>query len=94
MPILDKEPEKSIRQKELLSLLEAKIKNDVLKEVLFAFAINAEGENTVFYLTNLLQNKFGDKNLKFTTLGRGLSTGLEVEYSDPETLKSALKNRN
>ncbi|MEK7567934.1 MAG: toprim domain-containing protein [Patescibacteria group bacterium] len=93
IPILEKEPEKKIRQKELLKLIEVKLKGQDLKEIIFAFGINAEGENTVFYLTNLLQPIVFDKNIKFTTLGRGLSTGLEVEYSDSETLKNALKNR-
>ena len=30
---------------------------------------------------------------KVTTLGRGLSTGSELEYADPETLKAALETR-
>ncbi len=94
VPILEKEPEKRIRQKELLALLEQKLKTNELKEIIFAFAVNAEGENTVFYLNNLLQPIIGEKGIKTSTLGRGLSTGLEVEYSDPETLKSALKNRS
>ncbi len=93
VPILEKEPEKKIRQRELVQLLEQKLKNSDLKEIIFAFSINAEGENTVFYLTNLLQPIVFEKEIKFTTLGRGLSTGLEVEYSDTETLKNALKNR-
>ena len=34
------------------------------------------------------------KNLRFLPeLGRGLSTGSELEYADPETIKSALNNR-
>ncbi|MHB1086674.1 MAG: hypothetical protein ACYCZ0_02895 [Minisyncoccota bacterium] len=28
-----------------------------------------------------------------TALGRGLSTGSELEYADPETIKSALDSR-
>ena len=32
-------------------------------------------------------------NIKISSLGRGLSTGTELEYSDNETLKNALKNR-
>jgi recombinational DNA repair protein RecR len=37
-----------------------------------------------------LREKF---NFKISQLGRGFSTGTEVEYSDPETLASALENR-
>src|SRR3989344_977912 len=31
--------------------------------------------------------------IKISSLGRGLSTGTELEYSDNDTLKNALKNR-
>ena len=32
--------------------------------------------------------------LKISLLGRGLSTGSELEYADPETIKNALTNRH
>ena len=32
-------------------------------------------------------------SLTITALGRGLSTGSELEYADPETIKSALEGR-
>jgi recombinational DNA repair protein RecR len=31
--------------------------------------------------------------VRITTLGRGLSTGTELEYSDADTIKSAMMNR-
>jgi recombinational DNA repair protein RecR len=34
-----------------------------------------------------------DAGARVTTLGRGLSTGSELEYADAETLKTALANR-
>jgi len=37
-----------------------------------------------------LQEKF---KFKIVSLGRGLSTGTELEYSDSETIKNALLNR-
>ena len=33
------------------------------------------------------------KNIKLTRLGRGLSTGSELEYSDEETIRNAFANR-
>ena len=93
VPILEKDPEKRICQKELLTLVDKKLKEGDLEEIILAFSVSAEGENTVFYLSNLLQPIVLEKGIKISTLGRGLSTGLEVEYSDPETLKSALRNR-
>jgi recombinational DNA repair protein RecR len=32
-------------------------------------------------------------DITMSALGRGLSTGTELEYSDSDTIKNALKNR-
>ena len=45
-------------------------------------------------MVTLLKDLLDEKKLKVTTLGRGLSTGSELEYADPETIKSALGNRS
>jgi recombination protein RecR len=97
VPILEKNPEKRIRQKELLESVEKRM-NDGLKEIIIALNYNPEGENTLTYLKQILR-PFADlpaqagKNIKISTLGRGLSTGTELEYSDSDTIKNALKNR-
>ena len=54
---------------------------------------NPEGENTTDYLKQKLQAITEQNNIKISVLGRGLSTGTELEYSDDETIKNALKNR-
>ena len=92
IPILEKNPEKRIRQKNLLEVIEKKIK-DGLKEIIIALNYNPEGENTLTYLTELLSKTVFDSKIKISTLGRGLSTGTELEYSDSDTIKNALKNR-
>lgn len=92
IPILEKEPERRIRQKELLALVDKKIQNG-LKEIIIALNYNPEGENTLTYLSNLFRPIAEKNGIKISTLGRGLSTGTEIEYSDPETIKNALKNR-
>jgi len=87
LPILEKEPAKRIRINELKKKIENHKKE--IKEVIFAMNANPEGENTVDFLKQAL-----DKNgFEFSTLGRGLSTGAELEYADPETLKNALLHR-
>jgi recombinational DNA repair protein RecR len=73
--------------------VEACTEKDALKEIVFAFAVNAEGENTISYLTSLLKDIADKRHIKLSVLGRGLSTGSEVEYTDSETIKSAFKNR-
>jgi recombination protein RecR len=94
IPILEKEPEKIIRTKELLVSVEKRIKEPAgLKEIIMALNLNPEGENTADYLVNMLSPIATKNNIKISTLGRGLSTGTELEYSDTETIKNALKNR-
>jgi len=88
IPILEKNPERRIRQKELLQTIE-KRKKEGLSEIIIALNYNPDGENTLDYLKELL----GKFDIKLSTLGRGLSTGTELEYSDSETIKNALKNR-
>ena len=92
VPILEKTPEKRIRQKELLENIEKKAK-DGLSEIILALSYNPEGENTLSYLEEVLKPITDKHNIKISTLGRGLSTGTELEYSDSDTIKNALKNR-
>ncbi len=92
VPILEKNPESKIRQKELLSNISKKIGSG-LKEIIIAVNYNPEGENTLSYLKEILSPILEKNNIKISNLGRGLSTGTELEYSDSETLKNALKNR-
>lgn len=92
IPILEKEPEKKIKINKLIK----KVENDakIIKEIIIAMNTNTEGENTADYLReklNPLKEKCG---FKLVTLGRGLATGVEIEYTDPETLINALKNRS
>jgi recombination protein RecR len=98
MPILEKNPEKRIRQKELLATLEKRVSRsdldtEKLQEIIIALNYNPEGENTLTYLSQILRPICEKNEIKISTLGRGLSTGTELEYSDTETIKNALKNR-
>lgn len=93
VPILEKDPDKRIRTHELQTVIEKRAKSENLKEIILAMSLNPEGENTEEYVTSLLQPLIKKYNLKISLLGRGLSTGTELEYSDSETIKNALKNR-
>lgn len=92
VPILDERPEDKVRIRELLKTIEAHSKD--LKEIIIAISLTAEGENTEDYLRGALKGAAEKYSLKISTLGRGLSTGTELEYSDGDTIKNALKNRN
>lgn len=61
-----------------------------LKEVILALPANPEGDLTALESERILKEI---PALTITTLGRGLSTGSELEYADPETIKNALSNR-
>ncbi|MEX2145223.1 MAG: recombination mediator RecR [Candidatus Spechtbacterales bacterium] len=63
------------------------------KEIVLALNNTREGNFTALYVEELLKENFGGKEIKITRLGRGLSTGSELEYSDEETLRNALENR-
>lgn len=90
VPILEKDPENKIRMKELLSKIE---KKSNVKEIILALSANPEGENTADFIKEKILPICEKLSIKISLLGRGLSTGLELEYSDSETLKNALKNR-
>ena len=92
IPILDKEPHKKIRESDLLRVINQKGQN--LQELIIATSANSEGDNTAEYLQNLLAEPAQKYNFKISLLGRGLSTGSELEYADPETIKNALTNRH
>ena len=81
-----------IREKDLVRSRPDRIKVG-LKEIILAFPVNPEGNFTALHVRDLLSSIAAKNNLKITTLGRGLSTGSELEYADPETLKNALDNR-
>lgn len=97
VPILEKNPENQIRLKKLLFYLNEKIKdNDTaqkLKEIILGLNANPTGEHTADFLKNVLSEFSTKYDIKISTLGRGLSTGTELEYSDSNTIKNALKNR-
>jgi recombination protein RecR len=86
VPILEKEPEKRIRLAELSQLIN---KKKDLKEVILAMNANNDGENTAEFI----KEKFAGQGFEFSILGRGLSTGAELEYADPDTLKNAFLHR-
>jgi recombination protein RecR len=92
VPILDKNPEQRIHLKELLSAIENKAKKD-LKEIILGFSLNPESEYTADFIIQSLNPLITKYSLKISHLGRGLSTGTELEYSDADTIKSALENR-
>lgn len=92
IPILERDPASKIRIRELLTRIEQGAK-DGLSEVILALSVNPEGDFTREYVARTLEPIAQKLGVTITTLGRGLSTGTELEYSDSDTLRHALKNR-
>jgi recombination protein RecR len=90
VPILDKDPEKRIRLKALLSKIES---DHNFKEIILSLNTTPDGEHTANIIKEIILKITKDKGIKISTLGRGLSTGAELEYADGETIKNALNNR-
>jgi recombination protein RecR len=93
LPILEKNPNFKIRQDSLINNIEQKIKSGNLKEIIIAISVTRDGDNTCEYLKQILQ-PYQDQGIKVSLLGRGLSSGTEIEYTDSDTIKSALENRH
>jgi len=80
------------RLKDLVSRIK-KSKKD-LKEIIIATDATTEGETIALYAARQLEElKKIYSELKITRLGRGLSTGSELEYMDEDTLANALLGR-
>ena len=73
-----------------LNDLRSRYKN--FKEIILAFPANPEGDATAAYLREKINDGQG-MSIIVTKLGRGLSTGSELEYADPDTIKSAIETR-
>ena len=93
MPLLETKEKKTLRGNGLKMIVNER-KEKGLEEIILAFSINPDGENTGRYVESLLKDEVADTPISFTHLGRGLSTGSELEYADPETIKSAFDNRS
>lgn len=91
LPILEKNPNDRIRINQLLEAIKTKPE---LKEIIIAVSSTTEGDNTADFLKEVLAPLTTEHNIKISTLGRGMSTGAELEYIDSDTIKNALENRH
>lgn len=92
IPVVDQTHSSRIRINELLKKIEQSAPQG-LSEIILALSANPEGDHTRDYIIQALAPLANNHHIAITALGRGLSTGSELEYSDGETLKHAFKNR-
>jgi len=89
---LASEKTSGLRLKQLLSAVQTRAKEG-LAEIILAFPANPEGDATATRIREELLPLTKKVGIQMTALGRGLSTGSELEYADPETIHSALESR-
>lgn len=66
-----------------------KVKQGIVKELIFALSSTMEGDTTNFYIFKQIQ----DYNIITSTIARGISVGDELEYADEITLGRSIVNR-
>lgn len=93
IPLAAEEPEKYARIKELLKRAETDAAAGTLKELILGLSATTEGDHTREILAEKLRRVSESCGIKISSLGRGLSTGSELEYADPDTIASALSSR-
>jgi len=91
VPIVENNTKSRVRIEELKKRISVDVGR--LQEIILAFSLNPQGNHTDQYVREQIKDITEKQNIKISSLGKGLSTGTELEYSDNDTLKNALKNR-
>lgn len=66
-----------------------RIKEEEIKEVIFALKPSIEGETTTLYIRKLLEGK----NIVISKIAHGIPMGADIDYIDSLTLELALEDR-
>lgn len=66
-----------------------RVKEDEVRELIFALNPNIQGDTTLYYI----QKQLDASPVKITTIARGIAFGGELEYADEMTLARSLQNR-
>lgn len=91
---IDPLEKESLAQQRLGVLVRRLQANPSTRELILALTPRREGDFTSLYIEEHLKPLIEQGlNIKITRLGRGLSSGAELEYADEETLRNALDGR-
>ncbi|MEM6263840.1 MAG: recombination mediator RecR [Bacteroidota bacterium] len=66
-----------------------RLREGKVKELIFAFSANIEGDTTTFYLSK----KITPMGIKISSIARGIPVGADLEYTDEVTLARSILNR-
>ncbi len=92
VPLLRSADNEKLRAGTLKATVQARLKEG-LSEIILGFSINPDGENTARFVESVLNPLLTETTIKISHLGRGLSTGSELEYADRATIENALQGR-
>lgn len=93
VPPLTEKPSELIRIRELTSRIHGALADESLSEIIFALPVTDYGDTTKDYVEKTVRQIVGIDKVKLSTLARGLSSGLELEYVDRNTFSSAFERR-
>jgi recombination protein RecR len=91
IPIIQKDIIAGTNAQKLIDRVQKDLAEGILNEVILAFPLTPNGDHTDSAIRELLLPVSPDMTI--TSLGRGLSTGAELEYADPASLEASLKKR-
>ena len=89
IPIVQKNVLDNVNTQKLLNRVTAE--KGLLTEIILAFPLTPNGDHTDLAIRELLEKSSPD--VRVSSLGRGLSTGSELEYADTESLNASIKKR-
>ena len=72
-----------------IAALLQRIEKEKTEELIFALSPTIQGDTTIYYI----QKKLTGKQVRITTIARGIAFGGELEYADELTLGRSLQNR-
>jgi recombination protein RecR len=93
IPLASEETPKYVRLPGLIKRIDEDGTKKILKEVILGLSATTEGDHTRLIIQEKLLPMAEGFGFKVSSLGRGLSTGSELEYADPDTIANALTNR-
>ena len=67
----------------------SRIEDSNIKEVILALSQDVEGQATAIYISELIK----EKNVKITTLARGIPAGADISFANSATISVALNGR-
>jgi recombination protein RecR len=91
--LLDSEFSDNYRMKVLNAIITDRGTKGEMKEIISALPASPDGDRISETIKQTLGPLSEQYKFSMSQLGRGFSTGAEVEYADSETLSSALENR-